>query len=541
MSRSADVDGVWSRLGPFGKYQFKQMALTILAALPMAFHIVSVVFIGYTPEHKCSIGMQDLPIGADNNSIHDFINATSETCGIQWQRNIEGHLITEKTGCLYGVNYSVPKTDTFVTEWDLVCERDAIGRISQSLVLGGMFLGALAAPLADKYGRKPVHVAFNVGLLVVTFAMAFVKSVPAFLVLRFFVGTFQQGMLITVVTFWLELLHRDSRENVGIVNAFMWASSVNVLTLVAYLLRNYDWRILQLALSVFSVFSVAEIFLMDESLRWLLANKKITQCQSLMEKVRKQNKRHADALQETDQGETDVSIIPDVELMTSLHGDISPDHGTEEEHWSLLVTDRLLRKHSFITWGVWVANNLTYYGIVMMTPSFAGGRYLSFFLGSISEMVGNCILLIFIKKFSRKTTIITFQSVGSVALLLTILTNQFNSDVFKMVEVMLFAVSRGAIANSFGVVYLYTPELFPTNLRNAGLGVASAAGRISGVIAPFSLYMMEAAQWLPSLIFGSLCLIFCFLIQYLPETKGKELPQKIDEIWEWYKMDRCKT
>ncbi|XP_021340155.1 solute carrier family 22 member 6-B-like [Mizuhopecten yessoensis] len=406
----------------------------------MAFHIVSVVFIGFTPEHKCSVELPDVTLGEDNHSINDVINVTADTCSILLQRNVNGNLVTEETGCLYGVNYTFPKTSTFVSEWDLVCERDTIGRLSQSLVNGGMFLGALAAPLADKFGRKPVHVAFNIGLLAVTFTMAFVKNITAFLVLRFFVGTFQQfmlwytmyicvynvylciqwlccgiqGMLITVVTFWLELFHIDSREDVGIVNGFMWSSSVNVLTLVAFLLRNYDWRILQLALSVFSVFSLVEIL---------------------------------------------------------------------------------------------VANNLTYYGIVMMTPSFAVGRYLGFFLGS------------------------------SVALLLTIITIHFDSDVVRIVEVVLFAVGRGAISNSFSAIYLYTPELFPTNLRNAGLGVASAAGRLSGIIAPFCVYMMEVALWLPSLLFGSLCLTFCFLIRCLPETKGRELPQKIEEIWEWYNHD----
>ncbi|OWF35842.1 solute carrier family 22 member 8-like isoform X2 [Mizuhopecten yessoensis] len=539
MLRPVDIDDVWNGLGRFGVYQFQQITLTILATLPMAFHIVSVVFIGFTPEHTCSVELSDV---TDNNRINDVINVTADTCNILVQRNVNGNLVTEETGCLYGVNYTLSKTSTFVSEWDLVCERDTIGRLSQSLVLGGMFLGALAAPLADKFGRKPVHVAFNIGLLAVTFTMAFVKNITTFLVLRFFVGTFQQGMLITVVTFWLELFHTDSREDVGIVNGFMWASSVNVLTLVAFLLRDYDWRILQLALSVFSVLSLVEIFMMDESLRWLIANNKMKKCHALIEKVWTLNKRNKQILSEADQKETDMKPLSTEavgKVILPLRSNSLTDQTTVmvEEHWSQLVTDKILRRHSLITWGLWVANNLTYYGIVMMTPSFAVGRYLGFFLGSISEMVGNFILLFLIKRFTRKTTISIFQFVGSVALLLTIITIHFDGDVVRIVEVVLFAVARGSISNSFNAIYLYTPELFPTNLRSAGLGVASAAGRLSGIIAPFCVYMMEVALWLPSLLFASLCLIFCFLIRYLPETKGRELPQKLEEIWEWYNHD----
>ncbi|XP_060067965.1 organic cation transporter protein-like [Ylistrum balloti] len=495
MSNSVVFEDEWARVYTFGVYQCKQMVLTILAALPMAFHIVSVIFIGYTPEHQCSLDLQEKPAGGIS-SVNNSINTTAGTCSISWLRqNVDGQVTTEETACLYGHNYSTPKTYTFVTEWDLVCERDAVGRLSQSLVLGGMFLGALAAPLADKYGRKLVHVAFNIGLLTVTFTMAFVKDETVFLVLRFFIGTFQQGMLLTVVTFWLELLHRDSRENVGIVNAFMWGSSVMVLTLVAFLLQNYDWRILQLALSLFSVISIVEIFLMDESLRWLVVNNRKVQSSALISKIWKQNKVRNSKLPEGAQNNQEPSISL-TESMLALRTDILPDQITDKvkEKWSKLLTDKIMRRHSIIIWGVWVANNFTYYGIVMMTPSFAGGRYLNFFLGSTSELIGNFILFLFIKKFTRKTTIVTLQAVGSVALLLTILTNHFESDVMRVVEMGLFAVSRGAICNSFNAIYLYTPELFPTNLRNAGLGVASAAGRISGFIAPFTVYMVSLFQ-----------------------------------------------
>src|SRR2546422_7329661 len=38
---------------------------------------------------------------------------------------------------------------------------------------------------------------------------------------------------------------------------------------------------------------------------------------------------------------------------------------------------------------------------------------------------------------------------------------------------------------AWGVVYTYTPELYPTSVRATGAGVAAAVGRIGGVIRPY--------------------------------------------------------
>ena len=41
-----DVDEVWKTLGQFGRYQLLQLTVLVIAALPTAFHILSIVFIG---------------------------------------------------------------------------------------------------------------------------------------------------------------------------------------------------------------------------------------------------------------------------------------------------------------------------------------------------------------------------------------------------------------------------------------------------------------------------------------------------------------
>ncbi|KAJ8304901.1 hypothetical protein KUTeg_018484 [Tegillarca granosa] len=155
--------------------------------------------------------------------------------------------------------------------WDLVCDKDALGKMSQTLVSGGMFLGAFASPLADKFGRRPVHCAFNLGYFIVTILIAFVTNFKAFMVLRFLTGVCQQnqqlltcgslnfkGMLLTVFTLWIEMFPTENRTMIGILNGFMWNSSFFLVLPFAYLLKDFGWRIIQLGLSLLSAIAVIE-------------------------------------------------------------------------------------------------------------------------------------------------------------------------------------------------------------------------------------------------------------------------------------------
>ncbi|KAJ8304898.1 hypothetical protein KUTeg_018481 [Tegillarca granosa] len=98
---------------------------------------------------------------------------------------------------------------------------------------------------------------------------------------------------------------------------------------------------------------------------------------------------------------------------------------------------------------------------------------------------------------------------------------------------ILSLIGRGAITASFNGIFLYTPELFPTNIRNAGIGIASGFGRFAGMLAPFSVYLVDLAQWAPGVLFGVMCFIIAILLRFVPETKGKELAQTVEELKQW--------
>lgn len=46
-------------------------------------------------------------------------------------------------------------------------------------------------------------------------------------------------------------------------------------------------------------------------------------------------------------------------------------------------------------------------------------------------------------------------------------------------------IMRGACAIAFQAIYVYTPEAYPTKFRALGMGLASAVGRLGGIVTPF--------------------------------------------------------
>ena len=80
-------------------------------------------------------------------------------------------------------------TGPFLLQWDLVCDRNVLMETSQSVFTFGVMLGALSCTtLADKIGRKPIHLGCQWAMILIGVATAFSPNFIVFTVLRFLQG-----------------------------------------------------------------------------------------------------------------------------------------------------------------------------------------------------------------------------------------------------------------------------------------------------------------------------------------------------------------
>lgn len=53
----------------------------------------------------------------------------------------------------------------------------------------------------------------------------------------------------------------------------------------------------------------------------------------------------------------------------------------------------------------------------------------------------------------------------------------------------LVIVGKFGVTAAFSIVYVYTAELYPTVVRNMGVGVSSTASRLGSILAPYFIYL----------------------------------------------------
>ncbi|CAH6722451.1 putative uncharacterized MFS-type transporter PB1E7.08c [[Candida] jaroonii] len=73
----------------------------------------------------------------------------------------------------------------------------------------------------------------------------------------------------------------------------------------------------------------------------------------------------------------------------------------------------------------------------------------------------------------------------------------------------------------YGVLYAYTPEIFPTKIRGTGVGLAATGNRILGVFAPIIAIYADLTTSAPVYVSGALFLLSGILVVFFPyEPRG---------------------
>jgi OCT family organic cation transporter-like MFS transporter 4/5 len=92
-------------------------------------------------------------------------------------------------------------------------------------------------------------------------------------------------------------------------------------------------------------------------------------------------------------------------------------------------------------------------------------------------------------------------------------------------------IGKFCASASYAIIYLYSSELFPTSVRNTGMGACSMMARVGSMIAPQinGLGDIYHSPGLPFLVFGISGLLGSFTAVILPETLNRSLPENIYE------------
>ncbi|XP_033749279.1 solute carrier family 22 member 8-like [Pecten maximus] len=491
-TNNATVDNVLLALKPLGWYQRISILCIFVGFLQMAHTVLIHVFIGYTPDFQCrnaSKPWTEYGINLPNNSYSVEYGQCHVTIK---ENNTDGH--QTELACPNGYHFSSQQIrSTIITEWDMVCDRQGLGELSQTLVMVGQIVGAIfLSPLPDRYGRKPVMVVGQVLAFALGVSASFSPTYAVFCVLRFLVGVVIQD-------------HRRIPEVAGGQQQKKRRHGISTESRKAP--KRSD----------------------------LLANDK----RNGQSEIPKQPKSEDKAIQDTYQRPHIQQSTPESEdLLTTKDrtGESKPEHITYLD----MFRNRKLLRNTLVLSLCWFSSGFGYMGLFLVPSSFTKNIYINYFINSIVEFPGLFILLLLINRVGRRWLTMSYFGLAGVAIVaavsILLLTSRSN-ETTNVIGAVTIYVGKFSISGVVAMLYIYTPELYPTNVRNIGYGITGCAGRLGAMAAPFLTVLASLAEWAPGAALSTTFILALCSLLLLPETKGKELPQTLHEFVLWEEED----
>jgi len=509
-------DDVIKSLGEFGPYQRKAYFLLFLPTIFSAMHKLSWVFLGAKVDHRCR-----LP-GEDENATYNNPNINL-TDYIPWNQ-LDDRL---EFCSMYGVNGSEVSCDngwiydrtTFgssaVMDWNLVCDKKGMKATAQALFMVGVLIGSYGfGYLSDKFGRKKsfflaVVIQVGFGLLA-----GIVPEYWSFVLVRMVVGATTSGVFLVAYVLGMEMVGPKYRVVAGTLCQYYYTVGYFVMALIAYFL-NSDWQMLELVLTLPTILFISYWWVTPESVRWQIVQGQYDNAKAQLHTVAKFNKAQV----------SDATL--DAMIATTI---------SDKEKAAATVQDSSiidLLKHPNLRWTTlimcfnWMVNSGTYYGLSLSASNLGGNPYINFFISAAVEIPAYALNIALLNhpRVGRKKALSGYMLFAGLVLTLTI----FVPKSQKTLLISLSMLGKLAITSSYGVCYIFTSELFPTVVRNIGLGVCSMCARVGGILCPYINMLADVWTPIPLIIYGLLALSGGLLALLLPETLGKKLPDTIQE------------
>jgi putative MFS transporter len=382
--------------------------------------------------------------------------------------------------------------------------------VTQALQTGtafffGMLIGAsLFGRLADRYGRRRVLVWTVAADAVFGIASAFAPGFGVLLVLRFLTGAAVGGTLPVDYALMAEFLPARSRGRWLVALEGFWAVGTLAVALVAWGLSLAGvaeaWRWIFLATALPACVGFFLRLRLPESPMYLLGAGRGAEARAVVDGMLAANGRPALA----------AGAVLEPPAKAQAGGLFAPD----------------LRRRTGLVLAVWFLVSISYYGVFVWVPAKLAAEGFGFVRGygflvlvALAQLPGYVLAAYGVERWGRKPTLIGFL-LASAAGCLTFAVAGDATTIAAALMTMSFA-----LLGTWGALYAYTPELFPTARRATGMGTAGAMARLGGLLAPSALAALFAQSYAGTIgLFAGLLLVAALATLFIDvETRARAL------------------
>src|ERR1700722_7269542 len=338
----------------------------------------------------------------------------------------------------------------------------------------GQIIGALAFSWgAERYGRIPCAAAATAIYAVMSLACAAAWSFNILLFFRFIQGIGVGGEMPVAATYISELSKARGRGRFFMLYEMIFPIGLMVTGQVgAVLVPLMGWQIMFLIGGIPGLVIAVMLLRLPESPRWLIGKGRLAAAEAVVRRL---------------EAAADKSGAPAPDLpVPSLPAQVEVPSRSRGS-WSELLSPAY-RGRPLIVWVLWasaylVANSLNNWMPTLYTTVYHLALPQALRAASMTNVAQVCLVLIcalVIDRTGRKYWMMGAFGLGAVTLGILGLGGAQDVSWF----IALSTISYGLIGSIAAVVYLYTPEIYPTRMRAVGTGVATSWLRVASAIGP---------------------------------------------------------
>jgi putative MFS transporter len=339
-----------------------------------------------------------------------------------------------------------------------------VGSIISAGFAGQFFGSALLGPAAERFGRMPIFNAAITVMCVLSIACAFAPTPDAFLALRFLEGVAIGGALPVCISYVNELAPTATRGRYFSVFQFIMVAGYSLASIAsAYVIPTYGWRAM-FYLGAAPILLVPLVMLtLPESPRWLAKTGRVAAANRALGSL-----GGAPVDERLPRDGVAAARVPVLALFAPSY-----------------------RNRTIAVAALWFFTSLVSFGLATWVPSL----YVQVFNVSIEQSLRYSAIasgiylfvpLLFagiIDRVGRRLPAIVAAAAAGASLIGLIVIDHSQTP---LVATLITAGWVSAAAGSI-ILWPYTAEIYPTEMRSTGLGLSSSLARAGSMLTPLAV------------------------------------------------------
>jgi putative MFS transporter len=385
-----------------------------------------------------------------------------------------------------------------------------------SVSYAGQLVGALFFSwLAERVGRIRAVAAAIFLMSALGIACAEANSFSTMLACRFAQGIGIGGEMPVAAAYIGELSRAQGRGRFFLLYEMIFPIGLMATGQVAWwLVPMLGWQSMFFAGAAPGLLVAVLVLRLRESPRWLMSKG-----------------RHAEA----------SAIVAEIEasagapasagaLAGPLPASTSPSGGAERSRWAELVSPAY-RRRTLLVGSLWAITFFIANGLNLWMASFYRSVYhlglqdslLAASLTNVAQVIVLLLCVFTIDRIGRRRwAVASFVLGGSLLAILGLI------GAGNVASVMILAtLSYGVIGSTNAVLFLYTPEIYPTRMRALGTGLGTSWLRLASMAGPVVVGAVMSAQGIAAvfLMFAAVSVAGALAASQMIETRGRRLEE----------------